>query len=119
MMRPTFHVTAIFNCNPDDVVDLTQADIASGVQARLDEFFATEGAWCVRPVGVDVLVEPVEIDAEPDGYTALINHLVSLRSFHDDDDPEQVGFDPAAALTEAIDLLRTHALPPEHPLAEK
>lgn len=118
MKRPAYHVTAIFTTNPDDSVDLSVDDVKGGVIARLsgEGFYATTAGYPVRTVDVDVMVEAIEVDGEPDGYTTLIQSLTGLQTFHSDGDSAE-DMAATAALGEAIELLRTHALPEEHPLA--
>lgn len=118
MKRPTFHVTAILVPNPDDVADLTAADIKVAVEARCAEVYveANGASYEVRMMHLEALVEAITVDAEPDSFTVLLDRLTGLQTFHSDGDSEE-DRTATAALAEAIDLLRTHALPEDHPLA--
>lgn len=61
--------------------------------------------------------------AVDDGYSTLLTHLDMIRAFHLDDQEEGedgvfgAGFDVVATIDQAVELIRTHALPADHPLA--
>lgn len=135
MSRNTVAVTITVTANPDDL-DLACEHMPAGhrltevvreaVVARLDECYVGPVGACVR-LDVDVdnstanLVEVPDVSPEADGYTALLSRLAVVRAFHDDnadpDDPDDPDTAAAEAIDEAVEMLRTHALPEDHPQA--
>lgn len=116
MKRDTFLLTATMTANPDDLTDLTRDDVMSAVRARLGEVYATPAGHEVRMNVQSVTAEPTTVDAEPDGYTRLLTRLEGLAGFLSDDEDHVEEHD---AVLESIELLKTHALPEDHPLANR
>lgn len=120
-MPVTVRATVTVTANPADANLVSHPDLVDSLKARLTETYPAglEVRWAVDSVVTDL----VEVEAEVDHWALLLNRLDTVVNFHeattsDDEDPEDPDVIAATAVREAIDLLRTHALPPEHPLAQ-
>lgn len=95
--------------------DRTRVVRGDTLQALLDAIYALEGDD-TRHMEADV-VQQAMYERGEDGWTKTVRGLEALRDRLALLGIPEYGEPEAALLEEALDLIRTHALPEDHPLA--